>query len=320
MTDVRETPSVRSARDSWGITESVGATALGVAAARAAETAQADPLIRDEFAFLLVSAAGPTWAQMAVSDPHWLGADADARGIHEISRNYQAVRTHYFDEYFSDVAHAGIRQVVILAAGLDSRAFRLDWPAGTTVFEIDQPKVLEYKTATLDAHGAVAKARYVPVPADLRDDWPAALVEAGFDPAQPTAWLAEGLLPYLPADAQDRLFELVGVNSAPGSRIAVEAFNMSPERYTEERRAQRRARGEQMRKQLDLDIDVDALMYTADDRADAAQWLSEHGWQVETVPSADEMARLGRPAAEADLAEFGMDGVLMRARLDGERL
>lgn len=318
MTDVSAAPSVRSAGDSWGITESVGATALGVAAARAAETAQPDPLVRDEFAFLLVSAAGPVWAQMACSEPHWLGDDADTRRIHELSRNYQAVRTHYFDEYFADVAHAGIRQVVILAAGLDSRAFRLDWPADTTVFEIDQPKVLEYKTATLDAHGAVAKARYVPVPADLRDDWPAALIEAGFDPAEPTAWLAEGLLPYLPADAQDRLFELVGVHSAPQSRIAVETFNMSPDRYTEERRAQRRARGERMRKQLELDIDVDALMYTADDRTDATQWLAEHGWEVEAVPSADEMARLGRPAAEADLAEFGMDGVLIRARLDGE--
>ncbi|AKS31721.1 SAM-dependent methyltransferase [Mycolicibacterium goodii] len=318
MTDVSDAPTVRSAGDSWGITESVGATALGVAAARAAETAQPDPLIRDEFAFLLVSAAGPAWAQMACSEPHWLGDDAETRRIHEMSRNYQAVRTHYFDEYFTDIAHAGIRQVVILAAGLDSRAFRLDWPAGTTVFEIDQPNVLEYKTATLQAHGAVAKARYVPVPADLRDDWPATLIQAGFDPAQPTAWLAEGLLPYLPADAQDRLFELVGEHSAPGSRIAVEAFNMTPERHTEERRAQRRARGERMRKQLDLDIDLDSLIYTADDRADAAQWLAEHGWQVEAAPSAQEMARLGRPAAEADLAEFGMDGVLLRARLDGE--
>jgi methyltransferase (TIGR00027 family) len=318
MTDVSAAPSVRTAGDSWGITESVGATALGVAAARAAETAQPDPLIRDEFAFLLVSAAGPAWAQMAVSDPHWLGDDPDTRRIHELSRNYQAVRTHYFDEYFAEVARAGIRQVVILAAGLDSRAFRLDWPTGTTVFEIDQPKVLAYKTATLDAHGAVAKARYVPVPADLRDDWPTTLIEAGFDPAQPTAWLAEGLLPYLPADAQDRLFEVVGAHSAPGTRIAVEAFNMSADRYTDERRAQRRARGERMRKQLGLDIDVDALMYTADERADAAQWLAEHGWQVEAVTSATEMARLGRPPAEADLAEFGMDGVLMRARLDGE--
>ena len=317
MTDLSEAQSVRAAGDSWDITESVGATALGVAASRAAETAQPDPLIRDEFAFLLVSAAGPAWAQLASSDPYWIGDDEDARRIHEMARNYQAVRTHYFDDYFAEVAHAGIRQVVILAAGLDSRAYRLDWPAGTTVFEIDQPKVLQYKTATLDAHGAVARSRYVAVPVDLRDDWPAALIENGFDPLQPTAWLAEGLLPYLPADAQDRLFELVGAHSAPGSRIAVEAFNLDPERYTEERRAERRARAAHMRTQLDLDIDVDSLMYADADRADAAEWLAAHGWEVDAVASIDEMARLGRPAREADLAELGMDSVLLRARLDG---
>ena len=134
-----------------------------------------------------------------------------------------AARTRYFDDFFHAAMRAGIRQVVILAAGLDSRAYRLQWPAGTTVFEIDQPKVLEYKTSTLDAHGAQPRARRVPVAVDLRNDWPAALADAGFHATQPTAWLAEGLLPYLPAEAQDRLFQLVTGHSAAGSRIAVEA-------------------------------------------------------------------------------------------------
>ena len=227
------------------------------------------------------------------------------------------MRTHYFDDYFTEVTHEGIRQIVILAAGLDSRAFRLDWPAGTTVYEIDQPKVLHYKTETLQAHGALARAQHVPVPGDLRDDWPADLIAAGFDPEQPTAWLAEGLLPYLPADAQDRLFELVGAHSAPGSRLAVEDFSMDPARYTPEKRAERRARGEQMRASLGLDIDVDALMYTDDQRADAAEWLAVHGWDVDAVASVDEMARLGRGADADELAELGLDSVLLRARLDG---
>jgi methyltransferase (TIGR00027 family) len=205
MTDLHEAASVRTDGDSWEITESVGATALGVAAARAVETARDDALIRDEFAYLLVSSAGPQWAQMASSDPAWLAEDDEFRALHDMSRDYQAVRTHYFDEFFHAAMRTGIRQVVILAAGLDSRAYRLDWPAGTTVFEIDQPKVLEYKTSTLNAHGADPKARRIPVAVDLRDDWPAALTGAGFDPARPTAWLAEGLLPYLPPDAQDRL-------------------------------------------------------------------------------------------------------------------
>ena len=239
-----------------------------------------------------------------------------ARRLHEMARNYQAVRTHYFDGYFNAAVHTGIRQVVILAAGLDSRAYRLDWPAGTTVFEIDQPKVLGYKTSTLDAHGAVPKARRLPVAVDLRDDWPAALIAAGFDPAQPTAWLAEGLLAYLPGDAQDRLFDMITSHSAAGSRIAVEAFNLHPSQYSPEKRAARRERTGQLRERLGLDLDVDSLMYTDDMRAEAAEWLAENGWRVDAVPSAEEMTRLGRPATE-DLVEEAMDSVLLHARFEG---
>jgi methyltransferase (TIGR00027 family) len=317
MTDLSEVRLVRSDGDSWEITESVGATALGVAAARAAETARPNALIRDEYAYLLTASAGPAWAQMASGDDDWLRDDERARQLHDMARDYQAVRTHYFDAYFSAAVRAGIRQVVILAAGLDSRAYRLDWSAGTTVFEIDQPKVLEYKTSTLDAHGAVSKARRVPVAVDLRDDWPLALITAGFDPTQPTAWLAEGLLPYLPGDAQDRLFDLVTEHSATGSRLAVEAFNLHPSQYSEEKRAARRERTAQLRERLGLNLDVDTLMYTDDSRSDAAEWLSEHGWVVDAVPSAEEMARLGRPATE-DLVEEAMDSVLLHARLEGD--
>lgn len=316
MTDLSDR-LLRTDGDSWDITESVGATALGVAAARAAETARPDALIRDDYAYLLTSSAGPAWAQMASGDDGWLRDDEHALRMHEMARNYQAVRTHYFDAYFAAAVRTGIRQVVILAAGLDSRAYRLDWPADTTVFEIDQPKVLGYKTSTLDAHGAVAKSRRIPVAVDLRDDWPAALIAAGFDPTQPTAWLAEGLLPYLPGDAQDRLFELVTEHSAAGSEIAVEAFNIDPSQYSAEKRAARRERTAQLRERLGLDLDVDTLMYTDDARADAADWLAEHGWRVDAVPSAEEMARLGRPAGE-DHVEEAMDSVFVHARIEGD--
>jgi len=317
MTDVSEVRLVRTDGDSWDITESVGATALGVAAARAAETARPNALIRDEYAYLLTSSAGPAWAQMASGDDTWLSDDDHALRLHEMARDYQAVRTHYFDGYFKAAVRTGIRQVVILAAGLDSRAYRLDWPAGTTVFEIDQPKVLGYKTSTLEAHGAVARARRVPVAVDLRDDWHAALIAAGFDPSQPTAWLAEGLLPYLPGDAQDRLFDLVTAHSVAGSEIAVEAFNLHPSQYSTEKRAARREQTAQLRERLGLDLDVDTLMYTDDRRADAAEWLVSHGWRVDAVPSAEEMARLGRPATE-DLVEEAMDSVFVHARLEGD--
>jgi methyltransferase (TIGR00027 family) len=313
MTDLSEVGSVRTEGDSWDITESVGATALSVAAARAVATATADPLIRDEFAYLLVSSAGQPWARLASPDLEWIGDDEHGRRSHLLACEYQAVRTHFFDTYFADAVATGIRQVVILAAGLDSRAYRLDWPAGTTVYEIDQPQVVEYKTTTLESAGAAPKATRRTVPIDLREDWPAALAGAGFDRTQPTAWLAEGLLPYLPAEAQDRLFEMLTELSAPGSQVAVEAFNLGtgdPER----RRAARRVRFERMRERLGLHINVETLTYQESDRADAAEWLTAHGWLVSAVSNADEMARLGRPIP-ADLAEEAFTTRLLRAEL-----
>ena len=213
---------------------------------------------------------------------------------------------------------AGIRQVVILAAGLDSRAYRLDWPAGTTVFEIDQPKVLEYKTSTLDAHGALPKARRVPVAVDLRDDWPAALIAAGFD-----ACAAHRLAGRRPAAVSPRPTPRTGSSNlsprtarrAAGSRSRRSI--MHPSQYSgRTRRVARRERTAQLRERLGLDIDVDTLIYADDERADAAEWLADHGWRVDAVPSADEMTRLGRPATE-DLAEEAMDSVLLHARLEG---
>jgi methyltransferase (TIGR00027 family) len=308
MTDLDESlpPSLRSAGDSWAITELVGATALGVAAARAAETAGTDPLIRDEFARILVSSAGPAWARLADPELAWLDGDEHGRRAHRIGIDYQAVRTHFFDEYFDSAGQAGIRQVVILAAGLDSRAYRLNWPDGTAVYEIDQPKVLEYKSGILQRHGAAPTASRRPVAVDLREDWPAVLAAAGFDRAQPTAWLAEGLLPYLPSDAQDRLFEMFTALSAPGSQVAIEAFGMNSRSNSQ--------RWLRMRERLGLDVNVQALTYHEPDRSDAVQWLRDHGWQVHTVDNREEMARLGRPVPE-DLADEAVRSTLLRARL-----
>jgi methyltransferase (TIGR00027 family) len=310
MTELDDSPSLppsrRTTGDSWAITELVGATALGVAAGRAAETAGANPLIQDPFALTLVSSAGPAWARLADPDLTWLDGDDHGKRVHRLSINYQAVRTHFFDEYFDDAVGAGIRQVVILAAGLDSRAYRLKWPGATTVYEIDQPKVLEYKTGVLESHGAVPAAGRRPVPVDLRDDWPAALTGAGFDRTQPTAWLAEGLLPYLPSDAQDRLFKKFTALSAPGSRIAVEAFGFNSRSNTQ--------RWQRMRERLGLDVNVQALTFHEPDRSDAAQWLTDHGWQVHSVNNREEMARLGRAVPE-DLADDAVRSTLLRARL-----
>nr|MCW1957279.1 class I SAM-dependent methyltransferase [Mycobacterium sp.] len=202
--------TLRSNDDTWDIATSVGTTAVMVAAARARETDSPDPLICDPFAKILVEGADAgVWQNFL--DPTMqeriAGADPEAGAIFANMLSYQAVRTHFFDTFFTNAAAAGIRQVVILASGLDSRAYRLSWPPGTVVYEIDQPLVLEYKATTLAEHGVTATAERREVAIDLRQDWPAALRAAGFDSTRPTAWLAEGLLMYLPAEAQDRLFE-----------------------------------------------------------------------------------------------------------------
>ena len=293
--------SLRTADDSWDIATSVGATAVMVAAARAAETDKDNPLIRDPYAKVLVAGAGTgVWEFMLDNEFVAKVADSDPEvaAIVEHMGSYQAVRTHFFDEFFTAAAGAGIRQIVILASGLDSRAYRLPWPAGTTVYELDQPKVLEYKAATLNQHGATPKAPRREVPIDLRFNWPKALREAGFDPSVPTAWLAEGLLMYLPADAQDRLFEQVTELSTAGSRISAETVGI----HAADRRERMRERFERLAAQFGIDdtLDVGELTYEDPDRADVAVWLDEHGWQSTAVTSQDEMRRLGRAVELAD--------------------
>ena len=287
--------SLRSDDDTWDIATSVGATAVMVAAARARETDSAHPLIRDPYARMLVAGAGAgPWTEFMEESllDRMTAVDPEAAAIFSNMLGYQAVRTLFFDTFFTEAAAAGIRQIVILASGLDSRAYRLAWPAGTVVYEVDQPKVLEYKSATLRKHGVEPTAERREVAVDLRQDWPAALVAAGFDPSRPTAWLAEGLLMYLPADGQDRLFELITELSAPGSRLSAEAVK----HYDEERREQMRERFEKMTDQVGLErtVNIHELIYNDPDRADLIEWLSAHGWTATGAGSADEMKRLDR--------------------------
>lgn len=296
--------SLRTDDDTWDIATSVGSTAVMVAASRAAETERDGALIQDPYARLLVSGAG-TGIWESVLDADFVAkvgeVDTEAAAIFEHMNSYQAVRTHFFDAFFAADSEAGIRQIVILASGLDSRAYRLDWPSGTTVYEIDQPKVLEYKAATLTEHGVVPVAARREVPIDLRNDWPSALRDAGFDPAQPTAWLAEGLLMYLPADAQDRLFEQITELSAPGSRVAAETAGVQ----SEERRQEMRRRFERIAEKFDMtaSLDIQQLIYEDPDRAEVADWLDAHGWAATAVNSQQEMRRLNRWALPAEMTD-----------------
>jgi methyltransferase (TIGR00027 family) len=241
----------RTDNDTWEITESVGATALGVAAARAAETRSENPLISDPFAQVFLDAAGDgvwNWHSAPQLPAELIDAEPELPLQMQSMVSYMASRTAFFDQFFLNATRdtrVGIRQAVILAAGLDSRAWRLQWPDGVTVYELDQPRVLEFKLSTLAEHGAEPACNRVAVAVDLRQDWPAALQQAGFDPTAPSVWSAEGLMPYLPAAAQELLFDRVHGITVAGSRVAVEA--LGPKFLDPEYRAKRRERMDRIR-------------------------------------------------------------------------
>jgi methyltransferase (TIGR00027 family) len=290
----------RSDTDSWDLASSVGATATMVAAARALATEDTNPIIHDPFAAPLVRAVGIDFFTRVVDgdiDP----ADAGENGNTELQTETDslAVRTRFFDEFFTNAAAAGIDQAVILAAGLDARAYRLDWPAGSVVYEIDQPQVVAFKTETMARLGAEPKARRRTVSVDLRDDWPAALRDSGFDATKPSAWSAEGLLMYLPPEAQDRLFDHITALSSPGSRLATEYHPDAGPTMAE--------RGQAMSDRwasLGCDVDLSGLFYEGE-RNNVANYLDDRGWQVNARNRRELFGDYGRvfPGDEA-LAAF----------------
>ncbi|WP_441961636.1 class I SAM-dependent methyltransferase [Mycolicibacterium houstonense] len=283
--------------DTWDLTSSVGATATMVAAARAMATNAEDPVIDDPFAAPLVRAVGMDFfTKLADESFTTEGLDEEAAtGLIRFA-NGMAARTRFFDDFFLDACRAGIRQAVILAAGLDSRAYRLPWPDGTVVYEIDQPEVVRFKTDTLAELGAAPTTDLRTVSMDLRFDWPAALTAAGFDPSVPTAWIAEGLLGYLPGDAQDRLLDQVTELSAPGSRLGVEGVPATETNDEETVRARMREFTDRWRAH-GLDMDLNELIYLGD-RADVTTYLEGHAWNTTGVSSNDLLIRTGLPPIE----------------------
>jgi len=299
--------------DTWDLASSVGATATMVAAARAVANRADPPLINDPFAEPLVRAVGVDLLARLASgelDPAELndvtdtqdGATAPAGAMSRMVDN-MAVRTKFFDEFFLSATEAGIQQVVILASGLDSRAYRLAWPAKTVVYEIDQPQVIEFKTRTLAELGAEPTADRRVVSVDLRDDWPAALRTAGFDPTRPSAWSAEGLLGYLPPEAQDRLLDTITELSAPGSRLATESAR-NPEPGDEEKMVERMQTISERWRAHGFDLDLTGLVYFGD-RNEAAPYLSDHGWLLTGSSVRDLFAANGLTPFEGDDVRMG---------------
>lgn len=278
---------VRTSNDSWDLASSVGATATMVAAGRALASKEAKPLIHDPYAEPLVRAVGIDFFTKLV-DGDISSADVDDDGAAALMTGAMAVRTRFFDDFFLEATGSGVRQAVILASGLDSRAYRLPWPDGTVVYEIDQPKVIDAKTAAMTSIGATPTAERRAIAVDLRDDWPEALRRAGFDTTKPSAWSAEGLLVYLPPEAQDRLFDDITALSTPGSQLSTEYHPDAGAGLGERAKAiggAWRAQG--------FDVDLNDLFFGGD-RKPVVDYLTAHGWQVSARTRPEVFAGYGR--------------------------
>jgi methyltransferase (TIGR00027 family) len=270
----------------WDIVSGVGITALGAAAMRAMEGYHAEPLVRDPYAAGFVeAAAGQLPGPMAVTPEE---AAADPGFPWPGMAHYVAVRSRFFDDFFAAAAGAGLRQTVILAAGLDTRAFRLDWMPGATVYEIDAPMVLAFKDAVLARQGAVPRCDRRTVTTDLRANWPAAVRKAGFDPAAPTAWLAEGLFPYLADEAVDVLLGRIHELSARGSRITADHMPGGTS-----------AIGGSLAQEIASRASEElTTIWIADQQHDPASWLLGHGWTADVSRVSWIASAYGRPMTD----------------------
>ena len=290
--------TIRHDGDSWDLASSVGATATAVAARRAMASKGPNPLIDDPFAEPLVRAVG-VQAFIRMMDGDIETPEDDPAFTAQRLGEGMAVRTRFFDSFFLGAAEAGVRQAVILASGLDTRAYRLPWPAGTTVYEIDQPQVIEFKSRTLAELGATPTADRRAVAVDLRDDWVGALRDNGFNSERPTAWIAEGLLGYLPPDAQDRLLDNITALSAAGSRFATESAP-NVDAADQDRLKERMQQASERWRKHGFDIDMTELVYFGD-RNEAAPYLSDHGWQMTGSSVRDLFAANDLPPIDDDM-------------------
>ena len=295
----------RDPETQWDIVSGVGITALAVAGGRALESQREDRLVHDPYADALVRSASPDVPLPGIPqrdgepdeqlEPHW-----------QEMTSYIGVRSRFFDEFFARSGEAGIRQAVILASGLDTRPQRLDWPEGTAVFEIDQPLVLQFKEQVLREQNAASTAEHHPIPTDLRDDWPTALLDAGFDRTKPTAWLAEGLLPYLPANAEAQLLRTIHEFSAPGSRVAIESVSGNRDNLVSPRM-------QELSETYGIDL---GSLFNTESRPDPASTLADDGWDVQRLPTAQVATEYGREL-DGFARSLSRDQHFLTARLPG---
>ena len=261
-------------------------TALGMARVRAEESRRPDRLFDDPYAQAFLAAAPGAFA----ADQERATSGGLAR-LGAVFFFHGVIRTRFFDDYLIVATAVGCGQVVLLAAGLDTRAFRLAWPDGVRLFELDLPRLLAFKERVLAAQHAVPRCQRAVLPADLREDWPAVLTTAGFQPAQPTAWLAEGLLTYLSADQAARLFTTVAELSAPTSQLSFEQGTIADTSLLAQARAIPA-------------MDQYTALWKGGLGTGASDWLTRHGWQAQSHDRAALAVAYGRAVPAASSGGF----------------
>jgi methyltransferase (TIGR00027 family) len=248
---------------------------------RAEESLRADRLFDDRYAAAFVAAAPPLFPDLpSIDDDPALAALKD-EFVAAI-----AIRTRFYDDYLEAACAAGCRRVVLLAAGLDTRAFRLEWPDGVRCFELDLPGLFAFKERVLTQAGATPKCARTVVAVDLRQDWPARLTAAGFEPNFRSAWTAEGLLPYLSNDDAVRLLGAIGDLSTTGSQLAFEYDELADDSTLSQVRAM-------------PGMDEVASMWEGGLNEPPADWLRRHGWKVRTYARAALAVSYGRALSDS---------------------
>ena len=262
----------------------VSRTAIGVARVRAGESARPEPLFVDPYAAAFVAAAGDD------------GTAPDPATLSDEQRRWRAgiafhivMRTRFFDDYLLRAVDAGCAQVVMLGAGLDTRAYRIEWSSELRWFELDLPEVLTFKQNVLGGQGALPRCDRTAIAADLAGNWASPLQQAGFDSSAPTAWLAEGLLVYLPGDVAAHVLETATQLSSPGSHLALERGDVATRVSSSD--ANNRP-------------DEASALWRGGLGRNPAEWLDSRGWRTTEHEVSDVATSYGRPTPTSARSGF----------------
>lgn len=289
---------------------SVGFTALMVTAGRAVETHRENGLVDDRWSEQFVDTAGTVPRLPSRPEQSWpLSGEStlngDVKQLWQRLSAYQGLRSHYFDAELIRDTGQGIDQVVLLAAGLDTRAFRLPWASGVRVYEVDQPAVLGFKDEVLRAHGVRPQCVRCRVDADLREDWGSSLQTAGFTPGRRSVWLLEGLLAFLPAQAEADLFAAIDRLAPAGSSVVVEHFAPAFEALAPTHPGLSTA--------LTAPFGVDfAKLPSNEPRTDPARRLAHTGWTVTSTSATQAANAYHRPLPKLS-SGLSIDNTLITA-------